>query len=409
MFLLSYMLLLGVSLTGLLADDGFLGSLKSLLSDDEDPHRIEKDTQYRLCSASYVLKSAKHFAAKLKDSDSTVEDEIITLNKALGKQKSALPVFTTETDIRRPEWLNFFILHCGYTYCDTKEKASRMAQPIEGLVTPLPTGRFTITDWFEHHGYEGPKRIDMSSTMDGLYTTAINTKQKLITLSWKGSDSVNDYAADVDAELIGFAEPLTDLFDDRDGMNPQCRNLKDSPDNFFFGGFLRTVREGILQKMVKSLKKARASHPDFSIVINGHSLGGAKALLSATFLSKFYSSKLPLAAVYTFGQPIVGSASVSEWMAKCIGPKKIVRVVTYNDLVPWGRMSPNVDHPQSVIEVYNANPFTSKYRRCQGSRDPSCSYGISCARRSWSYHSQLSGFRMAKKFCQILTPDVTTD
>ena len=117
-------------------------------------------------------------------------------------------------------------------------------------------------------------------------------------------------------------------------------------------------------------------------------------MLAATYLSMYHSKTLPLAAVYTYGQPLVGSTKFNEWMARCNNPKKIIRVVSANDVVPWGRMAENVKHPSQVIEVFAPNPFQSKWHQCLGPENSRCSAGIDCSQRSWDHHSRYGGVRI---------------
>jgi hypothetical protein len=365
---------------------------------DNTKYTVSKSNLYNVCSAVYLGKTAAYFSQKEKGVAPPVyEDEVRKVNEALKTNTGQLPVFATESDIRRPEWIQAFSLYCGYTYCGSQSKVSKMSEPLKGLTNPLPTGNFKVLDWAEHEGYVGATRLP--NQQDGFFYTAVNEDQKLIVLTWRGSHKANDFIADADRELIGFQDLRSHIFADNTTQSSACTVPSDTADTFFFGGFIKTIQSHVLERVVESLTKAKSAYPNFSIVINGHSLGGAKAVLTATYLAKYYSNNLPLAAVYTFGQPIVGSTKAGEWMAKCIGPEKMVRVTASNDLVPWMGFAENVQHPSSVIEVYNANSYANEWRRCEGGVDRTCSFGVRCALKSWLHHSMYSGFRMGIKLC----------
>lgn len=66
------------------------------------------------------------------------------------------------------------------------------------------------------------------------------------------------------------------------------------------------------------------------IWITGHSLGGALALLASIKL--FFENKLPIAGLYTFGQPPVGTASFcARFEKQC--PFRLYRFVNHTDAV----------------------------------------------------------------------------
>lgn len=373
---------------------------------DENKYQVSKSNLYNICSAAYLGITAAYAPEKRKEGDAPLifENEVKKANEAHLPVVATDRVFATESDIRRPEWIQAFSLYCGYIYCGSQSKVAKMSQPLKGLINPLPTGDFKVLDWSEHEGYIGAIRLP--NQQDGFFFTAVNELQKMIVLTWRGSHKANDFIADIDRELLGFEDRKLQIFADDTTQSPACAVPLDTTDTFFFGGFIKTTQKQVLEMVVESLKKAKSAYPDFSIVINGHSLGGAKAVLTATYLAKYHSNDLPVAAVYTFGQPIAGSTKANEWMAQCIGPEKMVRVTASNDLVPWMGFAENVQHPMSVIEVYNPNSYENEWRQCQGSVSRKCSYGVRCISRSWSHHSMYGGFGMGFDLCSSQPDDL---
>ena len=92
-------------------------------------------------------------------------------------------------------------------------------------------------------------------------------------------------------------------------------------------------------------------------------------MINAMYLAKFYSETIPIAMIYTYGQPPLGSTNFNTWIANCIGPEKIVRVVSQWDLVPFSRVASNVNHPDNVLEAYGYNAKENKWRWCLGPDD----------------------------------------
>ncbi|KAJ7869018.1 Alpha/Beta hydrolase protein [Mycena leptocephala] len=75
-----------------------------------------------------------------------------------------------------------------------------------------------------------------------------------------------------------------------------------------------------------------AAHPDYSIVVTGHSLGGAMAVLAGINLQMLFPNTL--VRLYTYGQPRTGNAIFATWVNTLIGPQRSFRVVHSNDGVP---------------------------------------------------------------------------
>jgi hypothetical protein len=192
--------------------------------------------------------------------------------------------------------------------------------------------------------------------------------------------------ADANGRLAGSSNKSFTPYLDTPRSNIKCNIPQNTTDFFYFSGFFLTMQQRVLNRTVEALQKARIKYPNYSIVLTGHSLGGAKAMINALYLSKFYSDTLPLEAVYTYGQPPIGSINFGTWMATCIGPKKIIRVTSQWDLVPFSRIAKNVNHPQNVMEAYSFSAKKNAWRWCQGPDDKHCSAGANCLSRSWNFH-----------------------
>lgn len=96
----------------------------------------------------------------------------------------------------------------------------------------------------------------------------------------------------------------------------------------FYGQFLSVQAD---------LEQELGRFPGRPILITGHSLGGAIATIAAAE----WRDRFPVAGVYTFGQPAVGTARFSEFMTANFGGK-LFRFVNNNDIVP--RVPPGYVH-----------------------------------------------------------------
>jgi hypothetical protein len=204
--------------------------------------------------------------------------------------------------------------------------------------------------------------------------------------------------ANAGSSLLGMDHPSASQFLDRNNSNPLCSSQQ--PGIKFFRGFMKSMNPDIMKRVLDVMSGVRRRYPDYSVVINGQSLGGVKALLTAAYLAKFHSEDIPIAAVYTYGMPPPGNTEFNTWLAVCVGPAKLVRVVSSNDIVPFARGSYEVMQAPNVIEVYNPDASQNVWRRCQGGNDPFCSAGLNCRERSWENHMRYGGAYFGSAMCR---------
>jgi hypothetical protein len=229
---------------------------------------------------------------------------------------------------------------------------------------------------------------------DAVYTLVQSHTQKLIVLSFRGSHIMADYWADISSRRE--AAPDSRFFN-----SSQCQyDGRSSPGEFFVGkGFQDTLPEKrVLMQVVKDLLDAKRANPGYSIVITGHSLGAAKAFLSTQFLSLYYLEDLHISALYLFGMPIIGSTTFADYMARCIGPQKIVRVVSSDDIVPWVGAGGKSKHSSLLKEVFSPNSYAGEWIICQGPEDTMCSARTGCSKKNWNNHSRYGGILVRKVF-----------
>lgn len=150
-------------------------------------------------------------------------------------------------------------------------------------------------------------------------------------------------------------------------------------------GFLTSWRSA--RKLVlPALRAAAARHPDYPILLVGHSLGGAVAALAALELR--LTHPLSDVAVTTFGEPRVGNRGLADYLDRVFeltgdgdgdglgGERRRYRRVTHvGDPVPllplaeWGFRS----HAGEVhIRKAELQPGPEDLRVCSGDEDPAC-------------------------------------
>jgi hypothetical protein len=145
-----------------------------------------------------------------------------------------------------------------------------------------------------------------------------------------------------------------------------------------------------------AIQTALLKYPQYSLVIVGHSLGAAWAYLNAGYLAG--KNSISIAALYTFGQPLLGNSIFVDQLAKKIGIKKIIRVVNKNDIVPHIGCA-ECKQPNEPAEKWIS--MNNQWIDCQGGHDMNCSSGLPCNELSWTEHSSVATFSMRSQFCQI--------
>lgn len=135
---------------------------------------------------------------------------------------------------------------------------------------------------------------------------SVDTANKLLVLSFRGSRTISNWIANLD---FGQAD-----------ASSLCIGCK------AHSGFLKAwtvVSDDVMPPLVSAMAK----YPGFRLVLTGHSFGGAVAALGATALRKA-GYKLDL---YTYGQPRVGNTALATYMTN---QGSMYRVTHSNDIVP---------------------------------------------------------------------------
>ena len=112
-------------------------------------------------------------------------------------------------------------------------------------------------------------------------------------------------------------------------MKPQPRWSRVSSEIMVHSGFLIDYMS-IRNQLMKTIRKLKHKHQDHHIFINGHSLGGALALLCGIDIHQ--QLQLKNVSIVTAGGPRVGNPEFDRYMKQTGYP--IFRVINHGDVVP---------------------------------------------------------------------------
>lgn len=200
-----------------------------------------------------------------------------------------------------------------------------------------------------------------------------------ILVAFRGTYSLTNTVVDLSTVPQEYVPYPDDPDDHRDGGGrnkdrEKCTNCT------VHTGFL-TSWQSARKLVLPALRAAKARHPDYSVHLVGHSLGGAVAALAGLELRL----SLPLSdvAVTTFGEPRVGNEGLAEYLDKVFGltgddrgeQRRYRRVTHVGDPVPllplaeWGFRS----HAGEVyIRKPELQPGPEDVRLCEGDHDDAC-------------------------------------
>ncbi len=113
-------------------------------------------------------------------------------------------------------------------------------------------------------------------------------------MAFRGTNGAKNWVADLSADQ--------DLY---------LWNNKSEVHRGFYSAY-QLLQEDLRQSLAPIIDQ----HPFSTILVTGHSLGGALALLAALDIKLFFGINSKMMKLYTFGQPRVGDKSFSEFVSK---------------------------------------------------------------------------------------------
>ncbi|KAI8323420.1 alpha/beta-hydrolase, partial [Martensiomyces pterosporus] len=134
---------------------------------------------------------------------------------------------------------------------------------------------------------------------------------KEIIVSFRGSTVLFDWLADAQLLTLNWPESV--------------------PGSKVHSGFLAAFNSAS-DKIKSTIETILKQHPDYSIVITGHSLGGSEASIAAADFAVTHPEWKSKMALYTYGQPRTGNDVYANWLSS--QPFPIYRATYKGDVVP---------------------------------------------------------------------------
>ncbi|CAM9707931.1 unnamed protein product [Chrysoparadoxa australica] len=141
-------------------------------------------------------------------------------------------------------------------------------------------------------------------------------------------------------------------------------------------GFLHAF-ESLQDKILSRVQDLMEQYPDASVVVTGHSLGGAMAVHCALTLLEM-DKPAPLAALYTFGQPRTGNGVFANWATARLAAQGASYFRITNDQDPVPQLPPYFwDYQHFGTEIYYSSfsvvlGTSGPWHVCQGTGDSTC-------------------------------------
>ncbi|TMW65757.1 hypothetical protein Poli38472_008399 [Pythium oligandrum] len=128
------------------------------------------------------------------------------------------------------------------------------------------------------------------------------------------------------------------------------------------------VYMSVAEQVVPAVQELLKQHENASVIVTGHSLGGAVAALCSFDLALLH--EMPVQALYTFGEPRVGNGNFSVVLNAAV--PDVYRVTHFRDVVP--HLPPSwIGFKHTTQEVFY-DEYSSAYRVCDpvNGEDPEC-------------------------------------
>ncbi|PAV15548.1 voltage-gated potassium channel [Pyrrhoderma noxium] len=202
------------------------------------------------------------------------------------------------------------------------------------------------------------KSFDESSTNTQGYVARDDDRQEII-VAFRGSIQLQDFVTDLEFALVDYSSP----------------GVSDTGGVQVHQGFL-TAFNSVADIVLNIVSDQISTHPSYSLVSTGHSLGGALASLGGVSLAaNFPDASLRM---FTFGQPRTGNAAYATLAENLVGINNIYRGTETYDGVPtipfraWGYEH----HAREFWVEQDPNTDANNVIQCSGREDPTCSDSI---------------------------------
>lgn len=141
---------------------------------------------------------------------------------------------------------------------------------------------------------------------------AIDSHNQRIILGFRGTSSIRDWKGNIDAIPV----PYRPIVRKRNKVTARCKNC------LVHRGFYQFLQRNCLD-IIEKVLALKEEHPDFKLVVVGHSLGGALAVLSGVELQMLGHQTL----VVSFASPKVGNKAMMKFIDDQFSTHEVVRQV----------------------------------------------------------------------------------
>ncbi|XP_044964593.1 lipase-like isoform X1 [Hordeum vulgare subsp. vulgare] len=175
-------------------------------------------------------------------------------------------------------------------------------------------------------------------------------------------------------------------------------NYPNMPNAKVHTGFYSAYNNTLLRPAItNAVRKARRLYGDISVIVTGHSMGGAMASFCALDLAISLGSDS--VHLMTFGQPRIGNAAFASYFEQYV--PSAIRVTHEHDIVPhlppYFFFLPHLTYHHFPREVWEHNvDGNTTFRVCDGSgEDPNCCRSVFALFLSVSDHLTYMGVEIA--------------
>ncbi|KAF9462219.1 Alpha/Beta hydrolase protein [Collybia nuda] len=187
---------------------------------------------------------------------------------------------------------------------------------------------------------------------------ALDRDKKEVVVAFRGSESLLDAYMDVKFDLVPF---VVSNIGGPQGVKVHQGFLQ------AWNGVAKTVNT-VVREYLKD---------GYTLVITGHSLGGAIASLAGITLNQDLTIRTGGVRIYTYGQPRTGNVKYAEWVNKYIGTANMFRVVNFDDPIPhlpFRTQKLDYLHHGTEYWSFTVSPSAMNTKKCQSvGEDPKCS------------------------------------
>eukprot|EP01041_Mallomonas_annulata_P003305 gene3305-6543_t len=246
------------------------------------------------------------------------------------------------------------LFHSESVYCDP---SSYLTRPYKGLLSGfIPTYRI------HDHSHDTEGYIGYMTNYSSIFIT------------FRGSASDSNWKSNINMGLVKYNS---------------CSNCQ------VHEGYY-TTQLAIIQDVISEIKNLKHSFPSFTVVVTGHSLGGALATLTAADLLKEGISPIKL---FNYGTPKIFNIEGAKWFS--LLNLDIYRITHRRDIVPH---LPLLEvYTQIAGEWYEpSNELPSKLVRCNGFSDHKCSSKWQFFQLNEVDHLWYEGIHIGANACDII-------